>query len=248
MTGNGKVVVGYCAGPDITREFHRSLVDLLMYDAATTRHLQDGGGLLDWESGVNVASARNAICEKFLDKSQAEWLWMLDTDMDFRPDTLERLLKEADPEKAPIVGALCFGVDKGMYFPTLYDLTGSEDNPQFVRYDTWAPDSMMQVFATGAACLLIHRSALVAIREFRHPARPQQRGFGDAFPWFQETDFNGRCMGEDITFCLRAGTAGLPVHVNTAVQIGHRKTHTLTMDGYLAQRGYLAPTHPGVPA
>lgn len=248
MDPNDKVVVGYCAGPDISREFHRSFVDLLMYDAATTRRLQDGGGLLDWESGVNVASARNAIVEKFLTKSSAPWLWMLDTDMVFQPDTLERLLAEADEEKAPIVGALCFGVDKGLYFPTLYDLAGTEDDVQFVRYDTWAPDTMMQVFATGAACLLVHRNALTAIREFRHPARPQQRGFGDAFPWFQETDFHGRCMGEDITFCLRAGTAGLPVHVNTGVQVGHVKTHILTMDGYLGQKGLLAFTHPGVPA
>jgi hypothetical protein len=248
MTATGKVVAGYCIGPDVTREFHRSLVDLLMYDVAGSRRLQDGGGLLDWESGVNVASARNAICEKFLKESGAEWLWMLDTDMDFRPDTLDRLLVEADEDKAPIVGALCFGIDKGLYFPTLYDMAGTPEWPEFVRYDTWAPDSMMQVFATGAACLLIHRSALLRVQNFQNPDRPGQTGFSQAFPWFQETDFYGRCMGEDITFCLRAGFTGLPVFVNTAVQVGHVKRHTLTMDGYLGQRGYLAPTHPGVPA
>lgn len=248
MIQEGKVVVGYCIGKDVTKEFHRSVIDLLMYDAATSRRLQDGGGCLDWDSGVNVASARNAICEKFLAKSSAEWLWMIDTDMDFRPDTLERLLKEADPEHAPIVGGLCFGVDKGLYFPTLYDMKGTPEQPEFVRYDTWAPDAMMQVFATGAACLLIHRTALERVRDFENPQRAGMRGFSDAFPWFQETDFYGRCMGEDITFCLRAGFAGLPVHVNTGVQVGHVKSHTLTMDGYLAQKGYLAPTHPGVPA
>lgn len=244
---HAKVVVGYCAGPDVAREFHRSFIDLLFYDEVTNRRLRDGGGVLDWESGVNVASARNAICEKFLAKSQAEWLWMLDTDMVFKPDTLERLLAQADPEKAPIVGGLCFGVDKGQYFPTLYDLTGTEEDVQFVRYDEWQPEAMMQVFATGAACLLIHRTALERIRAFQTPNRPTP-GFSDAFPWFQETDFNGRVMGEDITFCLRAGTAGMPVHVNTAVQIGHMKTHALTVDGYLGQRGYLNFTHPGVPA
>lgn len=244
---NGKVVVGYCAGPEVTRPFHRSFVDLIFYDEIGQRRLRDGGGVLDWESGVNVASARNAICEKFLKESRAEWLWMLDTDMVFRPDTLERLLEHADADKSPIVGALCFGVDKGQYFPTLYDLTGTEDDVQFVRYDAWAPDSMMQVFATGAACLLIHRAALEAVRDFQPPHRSTP-GFSDAFPWFQETDFNGRVMGEDITFCLRAGTAGLPVHVNTAVQVGHVKSHTLTVDGYLGQRGYLNFTHPGVPA
>lgn len=249
MNSTDKVVLGYCAGPDVAREFHRSVVDLLFYDASAVggHRLQDGGGVIEWESGVNVASARNAICEKFLAKSTAPWLWMIDTDMVFKPDTLERLLLEADPERAPIVGGLCFGVDKGQYFPTLYDLTGTEDDVQFVRYDEWKPDAMMQVFATGAACLLVHRTALEAIRNFQPPHRDKP-GFSDAFPWFQETDFNGRCMGEDITFCLRAGTAGLPVYVNTAVQLGHMKTHSLTIDGYLGQRGYLNFTHPGVPA
>jgi hypothetical protein len=245
---NGKVVVGYCAAPDVNREFHRSLMNLWDLDEVTGRRLRQGGGRLDWDSGVNVASARNAICERFLNEWSAEWLWMVDTDMVFQPDTLERLLAEADEVRAPIVGGLCFGVDKGLYFPTLYDLTGTADDVQFVRYDTWAPDSMMQVFATGAACLLIHRTALERVRDFVHPERPDQVGFSKAFPWFQETDFNGRCMGEDITFCLRAGMADVPVHVNTAVQLGHVKAHTLTMDGYLGQKGYLNFTHPGVPA
>lgn len=244
----GKVVLSYCSGRSWDAPFGESLIDLMFYDEVTGRRLRDGGGILGLGSGVNVAAARNAIVEKFLTKSAAEWLWMLDTDMTFTADTLERLLQHAHPEKAPIVGGLCFGTDNGRLFPTLYDLTGTEDDIQFVRYDTWKPDAMMQVFATGAACLLIHRTALESIRNYRNPQRPGARGFGEAFPWFQETDFNGRVMGEDITFCLRAGRVGLPVYVNTAVQLGHVKQHALTMDSYLAQRGFLSPQHPGVAA
>jgi hypothetical protein len=244
VTENGKVVLAYCSGAQWDAGFGESLVDLIFYDEEKARRLRDGGGILGWKSGVNVSSARNSICEKFLRHDRAEWLWMLDTDMTFPPDTLERLLAEADPDKAPIVGGLCFGNDNGRYFPTLYDLAGTEGDVQFVRYHEWAPDSMMQVFATGAACLLIHRTALEKIRDFPNPNRPGEIGFSRAFPWFQETDFNGRVMGEDITFCLRAGTVGLPVHVNTAVSLGHVKQHALTMDGYLAQRGYLSALHP----
>jgi hypothetical protein len=65
-------------------------------------------------------------------------------------------------------------------------------------------------------------------------------GFSHAFPWFQETDFNGRVMGEDITFCFRAGTAGFPVYVNTAVQLGHVKQYALTHELYRSQRAALA--------
>jgi GT2 family glycosyltransferase len=248
VSGNGKVVIGYVCGTDVKSRFMECLIDLDRHDEFTTRRLREGGGPLGWGSGVNVSGARNALVKKFLEDTQAEWLLFLDTDMTFGYDLLERLLAEADPEKAPIVGGLCFGNDNGRYFPTLYDLTGTEDDVQFVRYDEWQPDAMMQVFATGAACLLIHRTVLERIRDYPNPHRPGEIGFSKAFPWFQETDFNGRIMGEDITFCLRAGTAGYPVFVNTAVQLGHIKDHALTMDGYLAQRGYLSPTHPGVPA
>src|SRR5229473_1277735 len=34
-------------------------------------------------------------------------------------------------------------------------------------------------------------------------------------------------MGEDLTFCLRAGAAGIPVHVHTGVKVGHMKTTML---------------------
>ena len=43
-------------------------------------------------------------------------------------------------------------------------------------------------------------------------------------------------MGEDIAFCLRAGAAGFPIHVNTGVHIGHAKTQILTLDMYDRQR------------
>jgi GT2 family glycosyltransferase len=157
--------------------------------------------------------------------------------MTFQPDLIEALLEHADPVKAPIVGGLCFSMDNdGKLFPTLYDVIGTEECPEFVRYHEWQPESMMQVFATGAACLLIHRNALRAIRDYRNPERPGQVGFSQAFPWFQETDFYGRAMGEDITFCLRAGRAGLPVHVNTAVKLGHIKEFELTFEHFAGQR------------
>jgi hypothetical protein len=83
-----------------------------------------------------------------------------------------------------------------------------------------------------AACMLIHRTVLAKIRE--------QSGseFSVAFPWYQEREHGPMPVGEDVTFCLRAGLCGFPVHVNTTVTIGHVKSYTLTLDGYLAQRAY----------
>jgi CRISPR/Cas system-associated exonuclease Cas4 (RecB family) len=86
---------------------------------------------------------------------------------------------------------------------------------------------VVQVAATGAAFLMMHRSALESIRD---------KGFNRTFPWFQETEMDGKPVGEDLTFCIRAGVVGLPVFVNTAVKVGHHKSTLLTEDVFLAQR------------
>jgi hypothetical protein len=50
-----------------------------------------------------------------------------------------------------------------------------------------------------------------------------------AAPWFRESPVGAplTLMGEDMTFCLRAAAAGIPVHVHTGVQVGHMKPQML---------------------
>jgi len=190
----------------------------------------NGGGRVQRYSSANISNARNGIVRQFLDDTQAEWLWMIDTDMVFEPDTLDRLIAEADPERAPIVGGLCFGIDEGELFPTLYDMRQDEgEQPTMVRYNTFPPNAMFQVIATGAACLLVHRRVFTKLRE-KYP---------EPYTWFQEMSFGNQPMGEDITFCLRAGLDGFPVFVHTGVEIGHAKTSILTADMYAKQRRLL---------
>jgi hypothetical protein len=233
-----KVVVGYCHSGLVHASFHESILDLLVYDMAYHRRIVNGGGRLAHQASVNIAGPRNDLVRKFLTRSDAAWLWMLDTDMVFRPDTLERLLEFADADKAPIVGGLCFSISEGQLFPTLYGLTGSEDNPEVIRFHEWPPDAMFQVAATGTGCLLIHRAVFERIRDFTVPGS-DRAGFNAAYPWFQETNHQNRPVGEDITFCWRAGIAEIPVYVNTGVHIGHVKERLLDLDAYLVQHGPL---------
>lgn len=242
-SANDKVVVGYCSPSDVKADFMESLMYLLMYDFAGHKRVVEGGGVLPIRAGVNLAGPRNDMVRKFLAHRKADWLLMIDTDMIFMPDMLERLLENADPDKAPIVGGLCFGFDdKGEVQPTLYGFVGDENDPIVVRYHEWPPEAMMQVAATGAAALLVHRSVFEKMASFEHPTRPGKLGFNDAFPWFQELEHDGRPVSEDIGFCWRAGLLRIPVYVNTAVQLGHVKQRVLSMDAYLAERGLLTPT------
>lgn len=243
-----KVVIGWLYPGPVEGDFMRSVVDLMLYDTALHGRITDGGGYMANKAGANLSGPRNDMVRKFLEYGKADWLFLVDTDMVFLPDIVERLLEHADPVTAPIVGGLCFGFDgQGEVQPTLFGLTeDGEDGPlQVIRYHQWEPDAMMQVAATGAAALMIHKTALERIRDFEPPARPGQVGFNPAFPWFQEVEHDGRPVSEDITFCWRAGTCDIPVFVNTAVHLGHIKQRTLTVESYFLGRGLLSPTHKG---
>jgi hypothetical protein len=237
---NEKVVVAYLRPALVHGAFAECLLDLLLYDVATHRRIVEGGGRLSYQAGCNLAAPRNEVVKKFLTYGQADWLWMIDSDMTFAPDTVERLLEHADPETAPIVGGLCFALNnKGNIVPTLYGLAGDPRNPDVTQFNEWPADTMFQVVATGGACLLVHKSVFERMLTFDHPARPGKLGFNDAYPWFQELEHDGRPVSEDIAFCWRAGLAQIPVFVNTAVQLGHIKDRLLTAEAYHLSRDLL---------
>lgn len=170
-------------------------------------------------SGALVDDARNGIVERFLTGS-ADYLWTCDSDMDPDADTVARLLAHADPVDRPIVGALCFRVYRnGLVEPTLWQL---ETEPhEFLRVQReWEPGSLVRVAATGAACLLVHRSVFEKL-----PA-----------PWFGPGSLCGEPLGEDITFALAAGNAGFPIHVATDVAVGHVKPRSYGVADWARQR------------
>ena len=48
--------------------------------------------------------------------------------------------------------------------------------------------------------------------------------FTPAYPFFQETALGGvQQVGEDVTFCMRAGLLGFPIHVDTSLKTNHLK-------------------------
>lgn len=219
-----KVVAAYPHPTLVSARFHKSWDALRQYDFGHYQRIADGGGHLPNSSGANVTNARNEIVAKFLDEHDADWLWFIDTDMVFPPDILDRLVEAAHPSERPIVGALCFSIQDGFRAcPTLYMI---RDDGLAGRIYNYPPNTVMRCL-TGSGCLLIHRTALEKMRD---------RAFDPAYPWFQETRTKHLPIGEDITFCIRAESMGIPVHVDTRIQCGHEKTYVVDEAVYLAQK------------
>jgi GT2 family glycosyltransferase len=249
-----KVAIAYPHPSEVNARWHRSMLHLFQYDAvggkdaAGKKHggrgrITMGGAHIPVTSSAVVARARNRIVKEFLEVNESgtpiDWLFMIDTDMVFSPDIVDRLVEAAHPEQRPIVGGLCFSymADLSMKFwPTLYAwIPGTE---RLRRLTTYPPDTVIPVGATGAACLLVHRTVLQAMKEKFPPPRR----------WFNETPFyekdddgeilweTGDEYSEDISFCLRAQSLGFPVHVHTGIRVGHVKDFEINEDMYLAEQ------------
>lgn len=210
------VTVGYVRGEKVDGHFFESMLKLVM----TEPRIYEVHGVI---SGPAVALTRNKVVARFLyDTPKSQWLWFVDTDMTFDPDILARLLKAANPLTKPVVGGLCFAADTfgGQIKPTLF--TG--DDPEDILWD-YPRDTMQKVWATGAACLLIHRSVLERMAEHYTPA-----------PWFADEIAGGKMRSEDRTFCARLAELGIPLYVHTGIRLGHSKVKPVTEADYLAAR------------
>lgn len=225
----GSVVVGYCDGGTWAACFGLSYRDLIMHDMlGPQRIVREGGKELRKVAGtMGVAGGRNDIARDFLDATDGEWLWMVDTDMGFAPDTVDRLVESADPQLRPVMGGLCFAIkrqargdlwaERYRIAPTVYEYLDLGDEVGFRPILDYQRDQVVQVAGTGAACLLMHRSALEVVRE----------RYGDAWfdPIVHPTGAKGRprTFSEDLSLCIRLASVDIPVHVDTSVKTTHHK-------------------------
>src|SRR5262249_60080424 len=90
------------AFPDAGQVVTPSAVSMI----ATALHSRALRGVIH-RSSPRVPAARNYLVQEFL-ASGMDWLWFVDTDMQFEADTLDRLLPPADPELRPVLRGVGF--------------------------------------------------------------------------------------------------------------------------------------------
>jgi hypothetical protein len=202
-------------------EFMKSMVDMVAWDANYDHKIHS---VIRSQSSANISNSRNFIVEEFL-SSSAQKLMMIDSDMVFKPDLVHRLAEDVDGE-TPIVGGLTWRVSKvdGKVSTTMYLL---DDNDQLMQPAEWPEDALVQVWATGAAVLMVHRSAFEKVKKAE---------FSPAFPYFQESTWKGDPVSEDVTFCVRAQMVHCPVLVDTGVEVGHVKERILSIKDWRFQQ------------
>lgn len=235
----GTVALGYLDDGTWAAEFGIARTNLLIRDYAGEQKITCHKEIRCKAHAGGLADGRNRMVRGFLDDTDAEWLFMVDTDMVFRDDTVDRLLKSADPTDRPIMGGLCFGYSQRVddlpgrvdVIPTVYEYArvmqddieyyvGFVDNPDYER------DAVNRVAATGGACLLLHRDTLDEMK-----SKVGENWFS---PLTHATGDGGRSRiySEDFSFFVRCMQLGIPAHVDTSVKTGHVKGYVILNEEY----------------
>jgi hypothetical protein len=176
-------------------------------------------------SSLYVANNRTLLTQNFLEKSKAEWLLQIDTDVAFPPTILETMVKLAGSDKKILAASVPLGIT--------YESCGFKMEPGKVgiwRPFLAIPQEPVKVVGIATACVLIHREVFETMAE-RHGQSWWHHMYLDNSP--EGTPMAKRKFiseGEDFAFSLRARDAGFDIWCVHVPGIRHFKTEQLSHD------------------
>lgn len=188
-----------------------------------------------------VERSRGRAATNFLLHSDADVLLSIDSDISFRPEDALAISAQANETKG-IVGGVYMTRSRAGGIPTStlirnhrYDFALTDDPHRGalepIRYVAGGFMAVHRsVFETLAADLpLCHRGTALEHYPFY-------------LPFVVEGEDGPELLSEDYALCERAARAGFPIHVNTAVRLGHVGEETFTLEDMLQREA--APVQP----
>ena len=176
-----------------------------LFYSSLTNVAKPAGTALAHAIGPSISKNRNEIAKQAL-TACAEWIWYVDDDQIFPPNTLLKLLAR----NVSIVSGL-YLQRKAPYVPHIYD---REEPNGAVHAKCLEPgeSGLKRVLSTGAGCLLIRTAVLKALD----------------LPYWRLGQIGGPlgtdAWGDDIDFCRRARAKGFTIWCDLDAPVGHFMT------------------------
>lgn len=158
--------------------------------------------------------ARNHLAKTM----RGEWLVMLDTDHQFEPDLVARLLHRAESYGLEVLSGL-YRYKTPPYAPVMY--TCGSNRRVFDPIIQWETP-IVNVDAVGAGVLLVRRKVFDRIR-----AELREEPFDHRPP-----------LGEDMSFCERCRQLEIPIWVDTRIESRHLIPQTIGDEHFDADACY----------
>ena len=156
--------------------------------------------------GSLIYDARNKLGETAVERGCERILW-LDSDMQFKPDTLKCLSDDLDEGKEFVTGL--YFKRKWPTSPTIFKRMIEDENGKkgFEPYSDYPRNQVFEIAACGFGAVLMNTAVFRRVSE-RYPK-----------PFTPQTE-----LGEDLTFCKHMISLGIPMYCDSRVKLGHLGT------------------------
>lgn len=164
-------------------------------------------------SGCSVVSrVRNLIAGQFLE-SDADHLFMVDSDMSFKADDVLRLM--AWSQKKPVVAGIGVARKTEKVFFSMLD----QDEDGNIQMDKMG---LVKAKRVGTGFIMIQRQVFELLRD-AHPEWKyhDHNSNKDLYSFFDFKSTPDGYIGEDYTFCDRAIEHGFTVWIDPTIKLGH---------------------------
>jgi hypothetical protein len=158
------------------------------------------GSKIAWAIGSDIAEGREILVR---DRMHGDWMWFMDDDHAFAPDTLMSLLAHGLPVVAPVV------LQRQKPFLPVSMM----DAERRIVLADHPSEGLVEVYATGTAGMLIRRSVFEAVEVPGQPIFEKRTGTSD-----------------DYLFCAKLRELGIPIHVDLGLSLGHITTTVVWPD------------------
>ena len=161
-----------------------------------------GDCVLTMKTGSLIYTSRNSLATTAI-QSEADYVFWLDSDMVFSPDTLVRMMDTLQKNDLDILTGLYFR-RVPPYSPVLFEKIEIDGLIcDYSEYNT-IPEGLFEVGACGFGCVLMKTDVFFDV----------QSKFGNMFAPIGNT-------GEDVAFCWRARQCGYKITCDPSVICGH---------------------------
>ena len=217
MHRNHKIVIGWIDPGVVDGMFCLSMMEIF------GKRIDRIANIMRVEAGGLLSRARNEVVAGFMNGSDADWLFMIDSDEHITLEAFDLLIATAHDKLRPFVAGVYFGAAHG---PDIYPepvplIFQDADGNKYHPITDYPPNTVIPITAAGTGCILVHRSVFEAIRE---NASPHQ---GPNWCWFLDMPVSQQWFGEDMYFCRQVDALGFPMVAHTGVELLHRKRYWL---------------------
>lgn len=161
-----------------------------------------GECVLSMKSGSLIYTARNELATAAI-QIEADYVFWLDSDMVFKPDTLIRMFDTLQKNDLDILSGLYFR-RVPPYSPVLFDRLEMEGEACNWSEFKDIPEGLFEIGGCGFGCVLMKTDV-----------------FLDVFAKFQNCFAPIANNGEDVAFCWRARQCGYKIYCDPSVICGH---------------------------